>query len=84
MIHLILCLGLGYQIFVITKHIFHIIKVAQADTAIIATNKYLSFHFEDFFELTKCSRTRGNPDYKLYVKTAIRNYYKYSFFVCIV
>ena len=50
----------------------------SADTAIIATNKYLSFQFQDFFELTKCGRTRGNHDYKLHVKKAIRNYYKYS------
>ena len=38
-----------------------------------------SLPFSDFFELTKCNRTRANHDYKLYV-----NCYKYSFFVRIV
>ena len=40
--------------------------------------------FSDFFELTKCNRTRANHDAKLYVKVAILNCYKYSFFVGIV
>ena len=40
--------------------------------------------FSDFFELTKCNRTRANHDYKLYVKVAILNCYRYSFFVRIV
>ena len=31
-----------------------------------------------------CNRTRANHDYKLYVKVAILNCYKYSFFVRIV
>ena len=43
-----------------------------------------SLPFSDFFELTKCYRTRPNHDYKLYVKVAILNCYKYSFFVRIV
>ena len=43
-----------------------------------------SLHFSDFFELTKCNRTRANHDYKLYVKIAIVNCYKFSFFVRIV
>ena len=43
-----------------------------------------SLPFSDFFELTKCNRTRANHDYKLYVKFAILNSYKYSFFVRIV
>ena len=43
-----------------------------------------SLSFLDFFELTKCSRTWANHDYKLYVKVAILNCYKYSFFVRIV
>ena len=43
-----------------------------------------SLPFSDFFELTKCNRTRANHDNKLYVKVAILNYYKYSFFVRIV
>ena len=40
--------------------------------------------FSDFFELTKCNRTRANHDAKLYVKVAILNCYKYSFFVRIL
>ena len=43
-----------------------------------------SLRFSDFFELTKCNRTRANHDYKLYVEVAILNCYKYSFFVGIV
>ena len=43
-----------------------------------------SLRFSDFFELTKCNRIRANHDYKLYVKVAILNCYKYSFFVRIV
>ena len=43
-----------------------------------------SLPFSDFFKLTKCNRTRANHDYKLYVKVAILNSYKYSFFVQIV
>ena len=43
-----------------------------------------SLPFSDFFELTKCNRTRANHDYKLYVKIAIVNCYKFSFFVRIV
>ena len=35
-----------------------------------------SLPFSDFFELTKCNRTRANHDYKLYVKVAIINCYK--------
>ena len=40
--------------------------------------------YVDFFELTKCNRTRANHDYKLYVKVTIINCYKYSFFIRIV
>ena len=40
--------------------------------------------FQGFFELTKRNRTRANHDYKLYVKSTMRNYYKYPFFVRIV
>ena len=43
-----------------------------------------SLPFSDFFKLTKCNRTRADHDYKLYVKVAILNSYKYSFFVRIV
>ena len=44
-----------------------------------------SLPFSDFFELTKCNRTRADHDYKLYVKAAILNCYEsYSFFVRIV
>ena len=43
-----------------------------------------SLPFSDFFELTKCNRTRANHDYQLYVKGAIINCHKYSFFVRIV
>ena len=40
-----------------------------------------SLPFSNFFKLTKCNRTRANHNYKLYVKVAILNCYKYSFFV---
>ena len=40
--------------------------------------------FLDFFEITKCHLTRANHDYNFYVKVAILNCYKYSFFVWIV
>ena len=43
-----------------------------------------SLPFSDFFEFTKCKRTTVNHDYKLYVKVAIINCYKCSFFVRIV
>ena len=43
-----------------------------------------SLTFWDFFELTKCNRTRANHDCKLYGKVAILNCYKYFFFVRIV
>ena len=43
-----------------------------------------SLPFSDFFELTKCNRTRANHDCKLYVIVAILNCYKYSFFIQIV
>ena len=43
-----------------------------------------SLPFSDVFELTKCNRTRANHNYKLYVKIAIVNCYKFSFFVRIV
>ena len=43
-----------------------------------------SLPFSDFFEVTKCNRTRTNHDYQLYVKVAIINCYKYSFIVRIV
>ena len=43
-----------------------------------------SLPFSDFFELTKCNRTRANHDYQLYEKGAIINCHKYSFIVRIV
>ena len=43
-----------------------------------------SLPFSDFFELTKCNRTRANHDYNLYVKVAILNCYKYFFSVRVV
>ena len=43
-----------------------------------------SLPFSDFFELTRCNRTRAYHDYKLYVKVTIPNCYKYSFFERIV
>ena len=43
-----------------------------------------SLLFSDFSELTKCNRARANHDYKLYVKVAVLNCYKYSFLVRIV
>ena len=38
----------------------------------------------DFFEFANSTRTRANHDYKLYLKRAVCNCYKYSFFICIV
>ena len=40
--------------------------------------------FSDFFELTKCNRTRANHDYKLYVKVVIISCCKYYFFARII
>ena len=40
--------------------------------------------FEDFFEYTKCKITRSNHPYKLYLKAAKVNPFKYSFFINIV
>lgn len=41
-------------------------------------------NFSDFFELALDTRTRANHPFKLFVKSAKVNPYKYSFFVCIV
>ena len=40
--------------------------------------------FPDFFEFAKSTRTRANHNYKLYLRRAVCNCYKYSFFICIV
>ena len=40
--------------------------------------------FEDLFYFTKCNSTRANHPYKLYVKPAKCNPYKYSFAIRIV
>ena len=40
--------------------------------------------FPDFFELANSTRTRANHDYKLYLRRAVCNCYKYSFFIRIV
>ena len=40
--------------------------------------------FPDFFEFANNTRTRANHDYKLYLRRAVCNYYKYSFFIRIV
>ena len=40
--------------------------------------------FPDFFEFANSTRTRANHDYKLYLRRAVCNCYKYSFFVRIV
>ena len=41
-------------------------------------------NFDDLFEFTKCNSTRPNHPYKLYVKPAKCNPYKYSFHIRIV
>ena len=41
-------------------------------------------NFSDFFELALDTRTRANHPFKLFVKSAKVNPYKYSFFVRIV
>ena len=43
-----------------------------------------SLPFSHFFERSKCNQARANHDFKLYVKVAILNFYKYSFFVRVV
>ena len=43
-----------------------------------------NLNFGDLFEKSKSSRTRANHRYKLYVKMAKVNSYKYSFFVRII
>ena len=40
--------------------------------------------FPDFFEFAESTRTRANHDYKLYLRRAVCNCYKYSFFIRIV
>ena len=57
------------------------LSLVQCYNIIFALDR-LTFH--NFFELTKCNRTRANHDDKLYVKAAIRNCYKYCFFEHIV
>ena len=41
-------------------------------------------NFDDLFEFTKCNSTRANHPYKLYLKPAKCNSYKYSFSIRIV
>ena len=41
-------------------------------------------HFDDYLEYTKIKSTRSNQPYKLYIKGAKINSFKYSFFVTIV
>ena len=41
-------------------------------------------NFDDLFEFTKCNSTRANHPYKLYLKPAKCNPYKYSFSIRIV
>ena len=45
---------------------------------------YNNLLFPDYFELTKCNRTRAKHNYMPYEKFAILNCYKYSIFVWIV
>ena len=40
--------------------------------------------FPNFFEFAKSTRTRANHDYRLYLRRAVCNRYKYSFFTRIV
>ena len=40
--------------------------------------------FPDFFEFANNTRTRANHDYKLYLRRAVCNCYKYYFFIRIV
>ena len=40
--------------------------------------------FPDFFEFAKSTCTRANHGYKLYLRRAVCNCYKYSFFIRIV
>ena len=40
--------------------------------------------FPDFFEFANSTRARANHDYKLYLRRAVSNCYKYSFFILIV
>ena len=43
-----------------------------------------NINFNDYFEFSKLSSTRSNHRFKLYVKTARVNCFKYSFFIRIV
>ena len=40
--------------------------------------------FPDFFEFAKSTPTRANHDYQLYLRRAVCNCYKYSFFIRIL
>ena len=40
--------------------------------------------FPDFFEFAKSTHTRANHDYNLYLRRAVCDCYKYSFFIRII
>ena len=73
-------------------HVFAMVNKANMVLGIIkrsiGTNNRDAFsqHLSllDFFEFANSTPTRANHDYKLYLKRAVCNCYKYSFFIRIV
>ena len=59
----------------------HYISLVECYKNVFGLN---GLNFSDFFELALDTRTRANHPFKLFVKSAKVNPYKYSFFVRIV
>ena len=62
-----------------TRRLF--LSLVECYKIVFGMNK---LNFDDLFEITKCNSTRANHPYKLYVKPAKCNPYKYSFPIRIV
>ena len=62
-----------------TRRLF--LSLVECYKIVFGMNK---LNFDDLFEFTKCNSTRANHPYKLYVKPAKCNPYKYSFPIRIV
>ena len=62
-----------------TRRLF--LSLVECYKIVFGMNK---LNFDDLFEFTKCNSTRANHPYKLYVKPAKCNTYKYSFPIRIV
>ena len=63
----------------ITRRLF--LSLVECYKIVFDRNK---LNFDDLFEFTKCNSTRADHPYKLYLKPAKCNPYKYSFSIRIV